>query len=79
MTVYQSESGQTEARARLVSHNIISPPAMLIVSGILFIITRNSTLRSRPLTSTATMQCHAHIHTPYMCAHTHKHVIYIYS
>ena len=53
ITVLQSESGQAVSRTKLVSD--ISPPSMLIVSGILITLTRNSTLRSRPLTSIASV------------------------
>lgn len=49
ITALQSESGQTDSRTKLVSD--ISPLAMLIVNGITFTITRNSSLRSHRLTS----------------------------
>ena len=54
VTVLQSESGQSHSRTKIVS-NILARPTMLIVNGILFNITRNSTLESRPLTSVASV------------------------
>ena len=53
ITVVQSESGQADSRTKFVTD--ISPPSTLVVSGISFTLTRNSTLRSRPLTSIASI------------------------
>ena len=56
ITTVQSaaESGRSDSRTKIIT-DILAHPTMLIVSGIFFNLTRNSTLESRPLTSIASV------------------------